>query len=95
MRSQKTDRNVNQDNDFVSPVLDRRHSAVVTAASKFSLLIQIQIGGFHIVDRDPGFILDNGALDSCRRLVVNAFGLKFHEGSSLGDFGWAGWAGEF
>ena len=90
VRSQKTDRSVNQDNDSVSPVLDRRHSAVVTAASKFGLLIQVQIG-FHIVDRDPGFISDNGALDCCRRLVVNAFGLKFHERSSLGDFGWVGW----
>ena len=62
VRSQKTDRSVNQENDFVSPALDRRHSAVVTSASKFGLLDQVQIGS-HIVDRDPGFISDNGALD--------------------------------
>ena len=61
VRSQKTDRSVNQDNDSVSPVLDRRHSAFVTTASKFGLLIQVEIG-FHIVDRDPGFISDHGAV---------------------------------
>ena len=82
----KNDRSVNKYKDSGSPSLDRKHSTVVMSANKFGLLKQIQIG-FHSVDRDPRFISDNVALDCCKRLVVNAFGLKFHERSSLGDIG--------
>ena len=82
----ENDRSVNEDNDFGSPALDLRHSTVVMSANKFGLLVQIQIG-FHSVDHDPRFISDNGALDCCKRLVVNAFGFKFYEWSSLGDIG--------